>query len=124
MRYAAAFALIMLGGCASSPSPQQAMQMAGNTPDVELCYIVVSGRGSQVVRQAAYAELTRRRSDCNQHLPMLQARMQAEAARDQAQTNAGLMLLQMSRPAAVTTIPPTRYCRSVNRGTYVETVCD
>lgn len=69
---------------------------------------------------AAPDYLMQRRIDCNPYMPAITAQARA----NQAQLNTGLMLMQAGR-AQPAPQPQTQInCRSVNRGTYVQTVCD
>jgi len=66
----------------------------------------------------------------DQHLGMVQAKLQADginAARAQAQMAQGLLLMQAARPQPAPAPAPATLnanCRSYDRGTYVQTVCD
>ena len=115
----------VLGGCAMSP--QRANDLVQAAPEWEVCYVAVSGKGQQVMRQAVYAEIERRRIDCNQHMPMVLARMQQDginAANANAQAQLGLQMMNAARPRPAAPMSPQVVCRSVNMGTYVRTVCD
>lgn len=121
-----AAALAALAGCAAPMSHLQANDLAQASPEWELCYVAVSGRGQPVLRNAVYAEIDRRRIDCNQHMPMVLARMQADGikrADDQAQLELGLRMMQAGQPKPAPA-SPTVTCRSQNMGTYVRTVCN
>lgn len=115
---------VALAGCGISPI--RANDMAQASPEWELCYVAVSGRGQATIRQAVYAEIDRRKVDCNQHMPMVLARMQQDginAANANAQIQQGLDMMRAARPRPSPMPLPTT-CRSVNMGSYVRTVCD
>lgn len=127
----AAAAAAMLAGCAKPLSYPQAVEIAQASPEWELCYVAVAGNSNtpqrQTLRSAVYAEIERRRIDCNQHMPMVLARMQQDginAANANAQAQLGLQMMNAARPRPAAPMTPQVVCRSVNMGTYVRTVCD
>jgi hypothetical protein len=112
-----------LAGCGISPI--RANDMAQASPEWELCYVAVSGRGQATIRQAVYAEIDRRKVDCNQHMPMVLARMQQDginAANANAQAQLGLQMMNAARPRPIPST--TTNCRSVVNGNVVNTVCN
>jgi hypothetical protein len=114
----AVLVLVALAGCATR-SPEQIYAQAMNSPEWELCYYVVSGRSPAApVNQAIH----HRQIDCNRHMPMVQARMQQDAANRQAQMQSGAALLRAAQPQARPS--STTNCRSVMTGNVVNTVCD
>lgn len=122
MRVLIAAVAACLSACAVY-SPAEALSIARNSPDWELCYVAVSGRGQQSIRQAVYQVMNERRTDCNQHTGLVQAKMQQDAANSAASTAAGLMLLQAGRPQPAP-MSTGANCRTFNRGTYLQTICD
>lgn len=112
-----------LSGCAVM-TLDQAMPLARNSPDWELCYVAVSGRGQQALRQAVYQVMRERSTDCSQHAALVSAKLGQDAASSAAQTQLGLQLLQAgrNRPTPAPAAPVT--CRSFDRGTYIQTVCN
>lgn len=117
-------ACAVAAGCATGPSPAESAAIARNSPEWELCYVAVSGRGTQALRSAVYSEMSSRRTDCNQHAGLVQARLQADAAKRQQESAAGLQMLQMARPQQPAAASTGANCRSFWRGTYWQTVCD
>jgi hypothetical protein len=120
---AALAALAVLSGCATS-TPEQQRAAVDASADWELCYTVISGRGSNYVRDLAAQSIRSRRVDCNAHLGMVSAKLQAEGVqtqRDAAALSGAALGLQMmnSRPAVA---PPTT-CRTVRISNTWDTVC-
>lgn len=123
-RFFSALLLTMMTGCAVY-SPAESLAMARNSPDWELCYVAVSGRGQQNIRQAVYQVMQERRTDCNQHAALVQAKMAQDSARSSANAAAGLMLMQAGRAQPAPPQPAVQAnCRTFNRGGYLQTVCD
>jgi hypothetical protein len=115
-----------LTGCAMPISHLRANDMAQASPEWELCYVAVSGRGQQSIRNAVYAEIDRRKVDCSQHMPMVLARMQQDginAANANAQAQMGLQMMNAARPKPMP-LPQQTNCRSVVNGNVVNTVCN
>jgi hypothetical protein len=122
-----AAAAAVLSGCAAPLTPARATEIVQNSPEWELCYVAIRGGGNQVLRSAVYEDIARRRIDCNQHMPMVMARMQQDGidrANANAQAQLGLQLMNAGRARPATPMSPQVVCRSVNMGTYVRTVCD
>lgn len=118
-------AVAALVGCAKPMSHFQANDLAQASPEWELCYVAVSGKGQPVLRNAVYAEIDRRRIDCNQHMSMVLARMQQDgvnAANANARAQTGLQMMNAARPRPISN--PTTNCRSVVNGNVVNTVCN
>lgn len=82
-----------LAGCATY-TPQQLQQAAAGAPSWQLCYTVISGRGDSDIQSAAIRELQRRGSNCQAEMPMVMAKLQADAQRNAA---AAAMYQQMQR---------------------------
>lgn len=126
MKWTLGLVAAVLCGCATPMQPGQARAIAQNSPEWELCYVAISGRGTPVLRQAVNEDMQRRNTDCNQHMQMVLARMQQDginAANANAQAQMGLQMMRAARPQPQPMPFPTT-CRSVNMGTYVRTVCD
>lgn len=127
-RFLVAAAAAVLAGC-TTLTPERAQQMAQQTPDWELCYVMLSSKFPPVARQAVTNEVGRRRVDCNQHLQLVMLKMNQDSA-DEAQRarNAalGLQMLQAAqpRPAAPLPMPTQTRCRSMVVGNTLQTVCD
>lgn len=126
MRWMLGLGAAVLCGCATPMQPGQAQAIAQASQEWELCYVAITGRGSPVLRQAVHDDMRRRGTDCNHHMPMVQARIQQDsinAANANARTQLGLDMMRAARPQAQPMPAPTT-CRSMNMGTYVRTVCD
>lgn len=116
-------AAALLAGCATVYSPDQALQIARNSPDWELCYVAVSGRGQDSIRGAVYQVMRERSTNCNQHAAIVQAKLAQDAANSAAVSQTGLMLMQAGR-AKPAPMPQPVYCRTVPVGGGFNTVCD
>ena len=122
----AACAAALVAGCATPMTYDEAYQVARGSADWELCYVSVSGRGQPALRQAVNVVMSDRRTNCNQHVALVTARMRQDAA-DRASSDAmgqlGLQMMRAAQPRPAAPGAPTE-CRSYNRGGYVQTVCD
>lgn len=107
----------VIAGCAS---PEQLRQQAMNTSDPDLCYYAAAGDAN--VRQAAYYAIQQRGVNCNAYAAIVAARIQQNNNNAQL----GLQLIQAGRPQPAPQTPQAlnANCRSYNRGTYIQTVCD
>lgn len=104
-----------LVGCSTQ---EDLLKRAMVTPAPELCYYAAAGNAN--ARQAAYYAIQARAVDCNSYAAIVAARIQ----QNQAQSQLGLQLLQAARPQPVQAQPAPTNCRTYNRGTYLQTVCD
>lgn len=118
-------AVVALAACAAPMSPQEAYAIASRSADWELCYVAISGRGSAELRGAVNSVMQSRRVNCNDHAAIVSAKMRQDAANSAAQTQLGLQLMQAGQARPIAPQPAmSANCRSYNRGTYVQTVCD
>lgn len=118
---AALAALALLSGCATQEQQRAAVDAAA---DWELCYAVVSGRGSDYVRGLIAQSIRSRRVNCADHVGMVSAKLQADSNRvasDAAALSGAALGLQMmnSRPA----VAPPATCRTTRIGNTWDTVC-
>jgi hypothetical protein len=98
---------LALAACAVPRAPERSAQewraeARGKAP-WELCHRQIVGGYSDVYGQAVADEIRSQGIDCRDHMAMVQARMQADAAaqqRAQQQTEIALKLLQGSGPRA------------------------
>lgn len=100
MRIIIAGLCLAVSGCVAPMQPGQAQAITDSAADWELCYIAVTGQGQPALRQATYNTMRARKTDCNQHVGMVQAKIAADSAksaRDQADIAQGLRLLGASR---------------------------
>lgn len=119
---AALIVLLALAGCASL-TPERAAQLAANSPDHELCYVLASNKYGQTIKSAAYRELSSRRASCNDHATYVNAMIQQDIAANQQSNQAAWALLGAAQPKP-SPAPTTRTCRSVVYGNQIQTVCD
>lgn len=119
----AAIGAAFLVGCAAPMSIDHARAIAANSPEWELCYVAISGRGQQTLRQAVYESMQARRTDCNKHAPIVQAKLAQDAQNSAAQAAIGLQLMRAGQAKPAGQTAPV-YCRSVPVGGGVNTVCD
>lgn len=116
MKTALLVSVALLAGC-ETQQELQAYYM--DQHPMQVCYKAITSPRADI-REAASMVLMQRRIDCNPYMPAITAQARA----NQAQLNTGLMLMQAGR-AQPAPQPQTQInCRSVNRGTYVQTVCD
>lgn len=113
--------LVALAGCATL-SVEEAYAIASRSPDWELCYVAVSGRGPQNLRNAVYSVMQSRRTDCSQHAALVAARMQQDQANNAASAKLGADLINAGRPRP--TASPSTVCQSRWNGSTFKTVCD
>lgn len=116
-------AAVAVAGCATPISRDEAMRRAYNTPDVDLCYLAATRRTEQVQLDAIHVVMQQRATNCSPYLGIIQARIAAQAQRDDAQMQLGLQLMQAGRAKPVP-MPPTVVCRSQQYGNSVQTVCN
>lgn len=114
--YALAAAALLLAGC-ETQQELHSYYMAQHP--MQVCYKAITSQRDDI-RQAAGAVLMQRGIDCNPYMPAIAARANA----NQAQINTGLMLMQAGRAQPAATPGLQANCRSYNRGTYIQTVCD
>lgn len=88
-----------------------------SAPEWEVCYVAVSGNGP---RAAANQAIQARGINCNQHMPMVQARM----ARDAGNAALGASLLRAGQPQPVPMPAHPVNCRTVWVGGGYNTICD
>lgn len=115
-RLSLAVVALILAGC-ETPAELTAYYM--NAQPLHVCEkALVSPRSD--IRAAAGEAIARRSIDCRPYVSLIAARQQA----NQAQLNQGLLLLQQARPQP--SAPPSNQvtCRSFNRGTYIQTICN
>ena len=128
----ACLAASALSGCGllrsvvGDPAGGGAHTVVADAPDWQVCYMAVSPRTPTSVREYANNVIRTRPVDCNQHMQMVMARLQAEGASQanaNARTQLGLDMMRAAQPRPAP-MPAPITCRSVNMGTYVRTVCD
>lgn len=93
-------------GCAAiPPTPQQISAKIGASQDWELCYATIRESPHAVVNNRVREAIADRRVNCNDHWPIVQAKIAADqqAAAQRQATNTGLLgalLLLQQRPSA------------------------
>lgn len=116
MRIALLAAALLLAGC-ETQQELQTYYMAQHP--MQVCYKAITSPRDDI-RQAAGTVLMQRGIDCNPYMPAIAARANAS----QAQLNTGLMLMQAGRAQPAPSSGLQANCRSYDRGTYTQTVCD
>ena len=112
---------VLLAAC-STLTYEDAYRAAINSPDWELCYVAISGRGQENLRRAVYNVMGSRRTDCSQHAAIVSAKLQADAAASNQQAALGMALIQAGQAKPVG--QQSLNCRTQSFGTYSRTVCD
>ncbi len=135
MKWILASALVIatgaiLQGCTTpEQSAQQWRARAKASAPWELCHRQIVGGYSAVYGQAVADEIRSQRIDCRDHIAMVQAKMQADAAAQQQslqQTEIALKLLNQSRPPPPTAqpLPQPLNCYSTVQGNIIRTNCN
>jgi hypothetical protein len=107
-------------------TPLRARELAVGAQDWELCYVAITGKGGPVLRDAVNVVMGERRTDCRQHLGMVQTKIAADgaaSARSQTDLQQAMILLQAAQPKPAPGTKPV-YCRTVYVGGGYNTVCD
>ena len=119
MRVLALVAAMGAAAIAGCETQAELVSFYMTAPPLRACEKAITSPRSDI-RHAAASALESRRIDCQPYLGMIAARNQA----DQNQLNQGLMLMQAGRPTPAQAPAQSANCRTFNRGTYLQTVCD
>jgi hypothetical protein len=127
MKALALFTAVLLAGCAAprpQPSSADKLVAVASASDLELCLGMVSGRGDAELRGYMNQAIMERRIDCNQYAGLIQARMQADAARQAALLG---RLLPPVAPVQMQPLPPLRpavTCTTLSGSIVSTTTCN